>query len=157
MDFHVNSPIMVTALGVFDSDGDGIGGSLRVAIFDISTMTTVTPILSFAGSDDPIIGGHRMRDLDIPVVLDVGDYSVVAQGFSASDRLGNQQCVDNSNPVCYPDALFTPSTTDTNGDLITFNRGLADVCPRRRRVRLDHSRVRQPGVAHADGAALHLR
>jgi len=120
MDFHVNSPIVVTALGVFDADGDGIAGTLLVAIFDSATMTPVTPILSFSGSDDPLVGGHRMRDLDEPVVLDVGDYSVVAQGFSDSDRLGNQQCVGNANPVCYPDAPFMPSTMDSNGDLITF-------------------------------------
>jgi hypothetical protein len=120
MDFHVNSPIVVTALGVFDADGDGIAGTLLVAIFDSATMTPVTPILSFSGSDDPLVGGHRMRDLDEPVVLDVGDYSVVVQGFSDSDRLGNQQCVGNPNPVCYPDAPFMPSTMDSNGDLITF-------------------------------------
>ena len=61
-----------------------------------------------------------MRALDDPVVLDVGDYTVVAQGFSDSDRLGNQQCVGNPNPVCYSDAAFMPSNVDSGGDLIAF-------------------------------------
>src|SRR5215475_8287962 len=48
-DFHVNSPITVYDLGVFDSGQNGIAGTLMVAIFS-SNGSQVTPTLTFSGT-----------------------------------------------------------------------------------------------------------
>ena len=46
--FHVNSPIVVTALGVFNASGSGtISGTIQVVIYNTTTNTAVTPVVTF--------------------------------------------------------------------------------------------------------------
>jgi hypothetical protein len=123
LDFDVFTPITVTALGVFDSNGDGIVGAQQVAIYDRNSQTIVIPYMVFTGSGDTLINGNRMRNLDVPVVLAVGNYSVVADGFSAGDPNGNSSCVGNPAPSCLPDNPFTLSTENSNGGAIQFVGG----------------------------------
>jgi hypothetical protein len=54
LNFDVLSPITVSALGVFNASGSGtITGTIQVAIFDTSTSTAVTPIVTFHGNYTP--------------------------------------------------------------------------------------------------------
>src|SRR5262245_28087616 len=69
--FHVNTPITVTQLGVFDSNQDGIAGTLMVAIFS-SNLSQVTPTVQFSGMNGTLIGGDRFIPIT-PVVLAPGD------------------------------------------------------------------------------------
>jgi hypothetical protein len=108
MDFDVNLPIAVTALGVFDSLGDGILGTLSVAIFDRNTQLIVSPTLSFTGSGDTLVGATRFRSIT-PLQLLPGNYTVGAWGYSP-DPNGCSFCGNQ----------FTLSTEDTGGGLITF-------------------------------------
>ncbi len=84
-DFDVMSPIVVSALGVFDSDSDGLFASdIPVAIYDRTTMDRVTPVLVFttanAGSAE---GGSRFLTLDEPVSLPAGfQGSIVAGNYA---------------------------------------------------------------------------
>src|SRR5215470_6693244 len=64
--FHVNRPITVTQLGVFDSDQNGILGTLMVAIFS-SNGSQVTPTLQFSGLAGTLIGGDRFLSLLMPI------------------------------------------------------------------------------------------
>src|ERR1700678_4030672 len=48
--FNVLSPITVVDLGVFNAAGNGIiTGSISVAIYNTSTDTIVTPVVTFSG------------------------------------------------------------------------------------------------------------
>jgi len=129
MDFDVNRPIEVTALGVFESGGSVTAGPLYVAIYNVTTELPVTSILSFTGSQGNLIGESRFKNLSTPVTLGVGDYSIVAWGYGAYvagtyfDPNGNNG--NNPNP--------TPPAMDNGNGLITFvgssRYGAADAFP----------------------------
>jgi hypothetical protein len=105
--FRVNSPIIVTQLGVFDSDQDGIAGTLSVAIFS-STGSQVTPVLQFSGLAGPLILGDRFLPLPSAVVLAPGDYSLTTAPWGANLN-GN---------AFFPG--FAPPILDSGGGAITF-------------------------------------
>lgn len=82
LDFRVNTPIVVYALGVFDHLSNGLFGTLKVQLFDLSATTSPLAGEVFdgtAGTGQAFL----FSDLDpaIPLVLSPGDYSVVAFGF----------------------------------------------------------------------------
>jgi hypothetical protein len=112
MDFDVNTPILVRWVGVFDSNGDGFSGTLQAAIFSRTTGivvagTTVTVTQSTPGM---LFGGHRFVMLPTPVLLPVGQYSIVAAGFTSADPNGNTNGVN----------AITPPTQNTGGGFISF-------------------------------------
>ncbi len=89
MDFDVNNPIEITALGVFDSGADGLHGTLYAAIYDRNTGTQVVPPIAFTPSDPGnLIGGSRFKNLASEILLGVGQYSIVSWGYD-SDANGN--------------------------------------------------------------------
>ena len=131
LDFTVISAISVTALGAFDDLGpdldatqsNGFIGQISVAIFSQALQEAVTPVLTFQGNGDTQDGAFRFKNLNTPVTLLPGDYSVVAEGFSSNDLLGNMQCLNNtsSNLTCLTDPYgFAPPNMQTNGFLIQF-------------------------------------
>jgi len=81
LDFNVNVPITVTALGVYDqgviANLDGVfGGGVSVAIFDVNTTLAVTPTVVFSSSNAGVqINGDAF--LPESIVLMPGQYSVV--------------------------------------------------------------------------------
>lgn len=107
MDFDVLTPITVTKLGAFDSGQDGFAGTIVVGIFDRNTEALVGTSASMTGTSAPLDGSSRF--VDVPdFFLPAGSYSVVAVGFSSSDRNGN--------------VLFggASPTVDTGGGAIGF-------------------------------------
>ena len=92
MEFRVNevSGIVVSQLGAFDHQGDGIkGGGIRVAIFDKSTRQVVPGLsVTIIGSTDPYVNNYRFKNVT-PVTLAPGDYVVVAKGYNAAELNGN--------------------------------------------------------------------
>jgi len=117
LDFTVNAPIVVTALGAFNGAGDGVvnGGPIQVQIFDQTTGNPVTPLATFthgagpnAGAYDLVPGGYDITQSIADTVLGPGNYTVVAIGFSSQDENGN---VNISGPG--------PTENDGSG-LITF-------------------------------------
>jgi hypothetical protein len=98
MDFDANVTTTITALGVFDSAGDGLGGSFIVQLFD-RTITAVPNLplaaIEFTPADPGTpIGGSLFKDLVTPLVLPPGfQGSIVGTGFwgtgSLDDRNGN--------------------------------------------------------------------
>ncbi len=110
MDFNVNSPVTITALGVYDSGQDGISGTLSAVIYNRDTGQPVTKTLSFTTSNPGTLNdGSRFLTLTFPVTLVPGNYSVVSWGYSASDLNGN---------LGFPG--LAPSTTNNGGGLISF-------------------------------------
>ena len=114
LDFNVNSPIRITALGAFNSNSSsGFAGTIQVAIFNRTTMTQVPGAsASLTGTTDPVTAGDRFHTLATPIVLLAGEYSIVAVGFSGSDLNGNTTITAPS---------ITPSTEHPgSGGLISF-------------------------------------
>ncbi|MGO9622774.1 MAG: PEP-CTERM sorting domain-containing protein [Desulfobaccales bacterium] len=110
MDFNVQSPVTITALGVYDSGQDGISGTLYAVIYNRDTGQPVTKTLSFTTSNPGTLNdGSRFLTLTFPVTLVPGNYSVVSWGYSASDLNGN---------LGFPG--LAPSTMNTGGGLISF-------------------------------------
>lgn len=120
LDFNVLSAIRILGLGVFDSDGDGVLGTISVGIYSRTSQSPVTPTLSFSGASGVLIGSSRFQALPAPVDLGPGEYSVVAWGFGPSDLNGNLGCVGLSGGNCFPENAFTLSTLDSGGGLISF-------------------------------------
>ena len=90
--FQVNSPIVVTALGVFNASGSGtITGTINVVIYNTTTNTAVTPVLTFHGHYTPAGLGFDVFQPITPVPLGVGSYEIDAVGFSSTDLNGNRR------------------------------------------------------------------
>ncbi len=131
MDFQVNTPLTVLSLGAFDSNQDGIAGTIQVGIFFASGSNTGSLVpglsLSFTGSGDTLIGGSRFRNLGSPVILTPGSYIIAAQGFSANDLDGNVRCtVAVPGGACSPANAFSLSTLNNGSGLITFGNGASE-------------------------------
>jgi hypothetical protein len=111
LNFSVNSPIDVTALGVFNASGTGvITGLIQVVIYD-AAGSMVTPVDTFQGSYAPAASGFDvLQDLVVPVLLGPGSYQVDAVGFSGSDLNGNLNTGSSTGPVL-----------NTGGGLLSFN------------------------------------
>ena len=87
MVFTVNSPIMVNELGAFDSNQDGLQSAIEVGIIRTDGTVMAGPV-TLSGSSDPLSGNHRMRSIPT-VILQPGDYVIVAVGYSNVEMNGN--------------------------------------------------------------------
>lgn len=111
MDFDVNTPIWITALGVFDSGADGLHGTLYAAIYDRDTANLVIGPITFTSADQgTLIGGSRLKNLASETQLGVGHYSIVSWGYSAADENGNYSL---------PPPITLPTLND-GGGVISF-------------------------------------
>jgi hypothetical protein len=114
MDFDVNTPIWVNALGVFDSDADGLHGPLYAAIYDRDTTNVVIAPIAFSSADPgDLIGGSRFKNLDSEIQLAEGHYTIVSWGYSSYDPNGNTYGTDLPYPI-------TVSTLNDGGGAISF-------------------------------------
>jgi hypothetical protein len=114
LQFNVNSPISVTALGVFNAFGDGvINGTVQVVIYNTISNIAVTPVATFHGSYISAGLGYDVFQSINPVILGVGSYEVDEVGLSGLfgnlDYNGNQTH-GSSGPVL-----------NNGGGLLTFN------------------------------------
>jgi hypothetical protein len=93
MDFNTNRPIKITHLGVFDSNSDGLNGTITARLYARASNNTAgveLATLSFTGSDGVLIGGTRFLPLSTPLVLPGGfEGTIVAEGYNASELNGN--------------------------------------------------------------------
>ncbi len=83
-DFTVNSPIIITELGAFDSGSDGIFSSpVSVAIYNADTQQLVSPVVSFStASPGTAAGGSRFKYLGVAITLPAGFHgSVVGANY----------------------------------------------------------------------------
>ena len=100
MDFVVESPIVVSALGAFDADQDGMNLDITVDLWsrddagtpdaadDTGVAILATEVFT---SNDPgtLVGGSRLKSLDTPLVLPAGAYTINAHGYGAGELLAN--------------------------------------------------------------------
>jgi hypothetical protein len=117
-DFTVNSPIVVSALGLYESGQTGIAGLLTVAIFNSSDVNE-TGVLSFTQTCPTAdVGGDCFESLTTPVTLAAGNYSLSTAGWGTS---GGGSLDGN-----YLDPSYIAPALNTGGGLLTFT-GIAYV------------------------------
>lgn len=79
LDFDVNTPISVTALGAFfGTDPTTLGSGITVAIFDRDTASVVGSSLLITDSGSTKINSDAFINFSTPLVLPAGHYSVVS-------------------------------------------------------------------------------
>ena len=97
MDFVITAPITVTSLGVFDDGSDGLRSRVGVELWSRDDGGTPDDFRddaglellasdTFRGTRDLLIGGSRYSELNQPLELQPGAYSIVAFGFTSLDR-----------------------------------------------------------------------
>ncbi|WP_395090176.1 PEP-CTERM sorting domain-containing protein [Armatimonas sp.] len=77
----------VDSIGVFDSNADGIAGTLTAAIFNVTTSSIVSGTQQTFTSGSPGTlgaGSYRFKSIT-PVTLAPGSYAIVGRGFGSSD------------------------------------------------------------------------
>jgi hypothetical protein len=95
-DFAVASPVTITALGVFDSNGDGIKGGavLKVHLYasnpdrvrKYASGVLLETVLFDAANPGELMGSFRFKRLQRPVTLIPGQYTITAEGFDALNK-----------------------------------------------------------------------
>jgi hypothetical protein len=101
MDWELKTPIIVTALGVFDDGANGLRTTLTAQLWRRDTRGTPTDFTDDTGAamlaqmvftaSDPgaLEGGSRFKTLATPVALAPGAYTIVAYGYNDAERNGN--------------------------------------------------------------------
>ena len=119
MDFVVNRAVMVTELGVFDSNGTGLRRELQAQLWrrddggtpdnfaDDSGVDVVAEQLFPADDAATLVGGSRFVPLPEPVTLEPGAYTIVAFGY------GRRETVFNGEGSA-------AGATDTGNGLLSF-------------------------------------
>ncbi len=114
LDFVVHDPISVTQLGVFDSSSDGLMRNLTAQMWTRNGNSgSLLEELDFTPADPgTLVDGDRFKPLDTPLVLQPGDYTIVAYGYGVGEPNGNWGGPSYSN-----------KHTDDGGGVIEFVGG----------------------------------
>jgi hypothetical protein len=83
--FHVNTPILVTSLEIFDDSLDGLVDSYPTAIFDSGGSPLVSTTVD-SGTTDPLLNQFRSKAV-APTPLLPGDYTIGALYLTGDDPL----------------------------------------------------------------------
>lgn len=112
MDFDVLQPTVISALGVFDSNADGIDPASTVTAYLYSRIgnsgTLIASIPFSAASPGALVEGSRFKPLASPLIVSNGSFTIVASGFGNANPNGNLCCNAKS------------WNTDDGGGLIAF-------------------------------------
>jgi hypothetical protein len=91
MDFHVNTAITVTNLGAWEPLGINPSSPLTIAIYDRNSEAVVAGLsATFTTGSPGAPVGNNVFLKPTSVVLGVGDYSLVANGFGAQGLYNTQ-------------------------------------------------------------------
>ena len=118
VDFSVNSPIIVTALGAFDaavpntSVAHTLNGTIVTTIYNSVTQQPVPGLSATftALSAGTLLGGHLFKPTG-NITLPIGNYVVAFTSITNNDQNGNSY-----NPG------FIPDTYNEAGNLISINK-----------------------------------
>ncbi|MES2706010.1 MAG: lamin tail domain-containing protein [Verrucomicrobiota bacterium] len=102
MDFVVKKAVTVSALGAFDSGGDGMKSTITVRLWrrdekgtpdnfgDDQAVGAALAQAAFTAADAGILeGGSRFKALAAPLVLEPGAYTIAASGYGDEEPNGN--------------------------------------------------------------------
>jgi hypothetical protein len=100
LEFNVNVPIVVDALGIYDSGQNGITGPLTADLMTTGGVIVATATFDSSGSYS-LIGNYAFQNI-APITLSVGSYYLMGYGWSTSGDLEH-----NSNIGGPPDTFNT--------------------------------------------------
>jgi len=101
MDFVVNRNVIVTELGCFDDNSDGLSLTITVQLWRRNDNGTpnnfaddsgagITAQLTFTpGDQGTLFEGSRFKALTNPITLTNGAYTIIAYGYGTGERAGN--------------------------------------------------------------------
>lgn len=110
-DFDVQSPIVIKSLGVFDSGGNGLVGTLVARIYNRDTKESVASLVFTSADPGVLIGGSHFKDLPTPLILPAGFHGVCSVAY-----LGTTALEPDGNLRVGPGDW----TTNDGGGLISF-------------------------------------
>jgi PEP-CTERM motif-containing protein len=89
LEFTVNNPISVSAVGVYDStignNGSGFGAPVQVGIYSENNQNLpVAPVTLPAGVSGTVIGSAQFQTLGSAVTLNPGTYMVIVSGMGST-------------------------------------------------------------------------
>ncbi|MEN0110561.1 MAG: hypothetical protein AAF805_07530 [Planctomycetota bacterium] len=116
-DFDVNSEILISSLGVFDSGQDGLLSPILVGIYDRATQQLVAALGFDPGADGVLEGGSRFKPLPHVLRLSPGfQGSVIVAGYGdgVTRELGSNSFGSATGGIDFP------WTTNDGGGLISF-------------------------------------
>ena len=143
MEFDVNSQaIKVTALGIFDSNGDGFHNVLTTYLFNRDTHALIAS-QDFSGTSTAtagtLVGYHRFIDQGAGILLGPGHYVIAAAKFSSADPEGNESIggfvsdtfnsggglISAVSPSLYAELYLGPGAypSSTFGSALAWNAG----------------------------------
>ena len=139
MDFVVNDSIVVSSLGAFDSQSNGFSRNITVQLWQRDDQGTpsipgddtgVSVLAELVFSEDApgeLAGSTRFKNLDVPIGLAPGAYTIVASGYGVGERVlnggadGAGQVNDGGGRISFvgssrwgDDSTLFPSTTDVH-------------------------------------------
>ncbi|MGK0185829.1 MAG: hypothetical protein ACI9R3_001612 [Verrucomicrobiales bacterium] len=122
-DFIVHSPILISQIGAFDDNGDGMNLDISVGIFprddggtpddfaDDADAGAVLGVTTFTSVDSGLLeGSYRFKEASLS--LDPGNYTLTAWGYGVGERNGNDGGAGN-----------WPTTNNDGGGQIEFVGG----------------------------------
>lgn len=81
MDFDVNTPIDITSLGVFDSEGDGFPNPMHARLYDRDTQRSLASIWFTPCNPGKLRGGSRFISLREPLQLPAGFHGTISVAY----------------------------------------------------------------------------
>lgn len=108
LDFRVNFPVVITQLGVLDSNSDGLKNGLTTRLYDKISQLEVLSVNFTPENPGELIGGSRFKPVDQYLLPKGFEGTIVAENFSLFDPSSN-------DPMMHGEL-------DNGGGLVTFQR-----------------------------------
>ena len=126
LEFTVNSPISVNALGIYDSGLDGITGPLTADL--MTTGGTLLASQTFTNASGTQVNGGYLFQSITPVTLSAGNYYLMGYGWTGTDLehnsnvSGNPDTFNGGGLVSFVEAVWG-SGSDLSGTVPTNTYG----------------------------------
>jgi len=110
--FTLSGAVLVTDLGFWDEDSDGLSNDHNVTIWDNTTMSVMAQAnVSSAGT---LVDGFRYVSLTVPVLLPLGDYTIAA--FNHGPNLIPDNLRQNAATITTASGVTYDGSRETGGD-----------------------------------------
>lgn len=126
--FTVTSPITVTSLGIWDTQGDGLSASYAIGIWDQNTLFQVATATVPSGTAGTLVNDFRYTSLANSLTLAAGIYRIGAYHAANNDLVVVN---DSGNPgTATPNSSITLGGAYSQaGGSLTFPSGLVSNGP----------------------------
>jgi hypothetical protein len=117
--FSLSAPVVLTQLGVWDENGDGLGQSHLVTVWNSTGTVIEAQITVPSGKAASITSGFRYVTLSTPILLSAGNYTIgtFLSAFGSDTASISASAISTASGVTYAGSRATagnafPSTDD---------------------------------------------